>query len=55
MFVKTILIEGHILDSLTLTKILDHIHKSGAFFELLELSVGKAPEDISSAKLFLML
>ena len=53
MFVKTILIEGHILDSLTLTKILDHIHKCGAFFELLELTVGKAPEDISSAKLFI--
>jgi lysine-ketoglutarate reductase/saccharopine dehydrogenase-like protein (TIGR00300 family) len=53
MFVKTILIEGHILDSLTLTKILDHIHQCGAFFELLELTVGKAPEDISSAKLFI--
>lgn len=53
MFVKTILIEGHILDSLTLTKILDRIHNCGALFELLEMTVGKAPEDISSARLFL--
>ncbi len=50
---KPFSIEGHILDSLTLTKILNHIHKSGAFFELLELTVGRAPEDISRAKLFL--
>ena len=53
MFVETVLLEGHILDSHTLSKILDHILKQGGRYELMELSVGHRREDPTRAKLFL--
>jgi len=53
MFIKTVQLEGHLLDSLILSKILDHILNSGAYYELLDISVGQQPHDISSVKLFI--
>ncbi len=52
MLVETIELEGHILDSLTLSKILDHILGRGCSYELLDLDVGRRGEDMSRAKLF---
>ncbi len=53
MFVTTVQLEGHLLDSLILSKILDRILKSGASYELLDISVGRLPHDVSKAKLFI--
>lgn len=51
MFLKTVNIEGHILDSLTLSKVMDKILGMGGHYELLELSVGHDPHDLSCASL----
>ena len=51
MFVKKVIFEGHILDSLTLSKILDSILAKGGHYELVELKVGHSPEDMSSARI----
>jgi len=53
MLVETVLLDGHILDSHILSKILDYILKSGAHYELMELNVGHRREDATQAKLFL--
>lgn len=53
MLITTVQLEGHLLDSLILSKILDHILKNGASYELLDISVGHQPHDISKAKLFI--
>lgn len=49
MFSEDITIKGHIIDSLTLAKVLDETITSGGSFEILEIEVGKHPYDISSA------
>lgn len=54
MFVKKVLFEGHILDSLTLSKILDRILEKGGYYELLDLKVGHKPEDTSSAEICIL-
>lgn len=53
MFVETVLLEGHLLDSHTLSKILDQILRQGGQYELMELSVGRRRQDPTRAKLFL--
>jgi len=53
VYTETILLEGHILDSHTLSKVLDRIIKSGAGYEIMEIDVGKRSQDTSRAKLFL--
>lgn len=54
MFIKTVVFEGHILDSLTLSKVLDRILKKGGQYELLDLKVGHDRDDSSSAKLSIL-
>lgn len=54
MFVKTVLFEGHILDSLTLSKVLDRILKKGGHYELLDLKIGHGSDDQSSARLSIL-
>ena len=44
-------IEGHIIDSRTLPKVLDEIVGVGATFEIIELNVGTRHEDESSARI----
>lgn len=53
MHCSTVLLEGHILDSLILSKILDHILRSGGQYELLDLCIGHRPQDLSKVKLFI--
>lgn len=53
MYTETILLEGHILDSHTLSKVLDRIIRSGAGYEIMDLDVGRRSQDPSRAKLFL--
>ncbi len=48
---KTIEVEGHIIDSLTLSKILDIIFNSDARCEILEVKVGIEKKDFSCAKI----
>lgn len=54
MFVKTVVFEGHILDSLTLSKVLDRILKKGGHYELLDLKVGHDRDDGSSARVSIL-
>jgi lysine-ketoglutarate reductase/saccharopine dehydrogenase-like protein (TIGR00300 family) len=49
MLVKTVILEGHILDSHTLSKVLDFILARGGSYEILDLNVGCRPEDLSRA------
>src|SRR5688572_16446126 len=44
-------VEGHIVDSLILAKILDVIVESGAEYRLLEIEVGKSHTDPSYARI----
>jgi len=53
MLVKTVVLEGHILDSHILSKVLDFILERGGCYEILDLAVGCLPEDLSRAKLFI--
>lgn len=48
---ETVVLEGHIIDSLTLPKVLDEILGGGANYEILHLQVGVKPEDVSSARI----
>jgi lysine-ketoglutarate reductase/saccharopine dehydrogenase-like protein (TIGR00300 family) len=48
---ETITIEGHILDSLTLGKVLDQITELGARFRIVELQLGTRNEDLSVARI----
>lgn len=54
MPVTTVVLEGHILDSHTLSKVLDFIVARGGCYEILDLAVGCRPEDLSRAKLFVV-
>ena len=51
MFSETIELRGHIIDSLTLTKILDHIVTSGASFNTVEFRIGQKRADQSFARI----
>jgi hypothetical protein len=44
-------LEGHLIDSLTLAKVLDQIVGSGADYEMLEIEVGRTALDTSRARL----
>jgi lysine-ketoglutarate reductase/saccharopine dehydrogenase-like protein (TIGR00300 family) len=44
-------LEGHLIDSLTLAKVLDQIVGSGADYEMLEIDVGRTALDTSRARL----
>jgi lysine-ketoglutarate reductase/saccharopine dehydrogenase-like protein (TIGR00300 family) len=44
-------LEGHLIDSLTLAKVLDQIVASGADYEMLEIDVGRTTLDTSRARL----
>jgi lysine-ketoglutarate reductase/saccharopine dehydrogenase-like protein (TIGR00300 family) len=48
---ETIEVSGHIIDSLTLPKILDQIIDLDGSFEILEMTVGKRKTDTSTARL----
>jgi lysine-ketoglutarate reductase/saccharopine dehydrogenase-like protein (TIGR00300 family) len=48
---ETITVSGHIIDSLTLPKILDEIMDQGGTFEILDVRIGKRKQDASSARL----
>jgi lysine-ketoglutarate reductase/saccharopine dehydrogenase-like protein (TIGR00300 family) len=47
--VETFQVEGHIVDSLILAKVLDHILDAGADYRLVEVDIGKTPTDASRA------
>jgi lysine-ketoglutarate reductase/saccharopine dehydrogenase-like protein (TIGR00300 family) len=48
---ETVTIEGHIIDSLTLPKVLDEIIEVGATYEIVELHIGTRHEDTSHARI----
>ena len=51
MFSETIELRGHIIDSLTLTKILDQIVTRGAAFNTVEFRIGQRRADQSFARI----
>jgi hypothetical protein len=51
MFSATIELRGHIIDSLTLTKILDQIVTQGASFNTVEFRIGQKRVDQSFARI----
>ena len=51
MATETVSLEGHIIDSLMLPKVMDEIIELGATFEILELTVGVKHEDPSVARI----
>ena len=48
---EIVLMEGHLIDSLTLAKVLDQILEAGADYEVLEIDVGRTALDPSRARL----
>ena len=48
---ETVLLEGHIIDSLILAKVLDRIISMGGSFDLQEVEIGKTREDPSRVKI----
>lgn len=48
---ETVLLEGHIIDSLSLPRVLDEIVERGASYEILELHLGVKHEDTSRVRL----
>ncbi|MEA2517160.1 MAG: hypothetical protein QOG16_998, partial [Actinomycetota bacterium] len=48
---ETVTIEGHIIDSLTLPKVMDEIVELGAAYEIVELQLGVKHEDPSFARI----
>ena len=48
---ETISLEGHIMDTGTLTRVLDEINASGAEFEMLDLQIGTRSESTSLARI----
>jgi lysine-ketoglutarate reductase/saccharopine dehydrogenase-like protein (TIGR00300 family) len=48
---ETVVLEGHIIDNLTLPQVLDEIIALGASFEILDLRIGVRHEDPSSARI----
>jgi lysine-ketoglutarate reductase/saccharopine dehydrogenase-like protein (TIGR00300 family) len=51
MITETLELRGHILDSLILPKVLDEILEQEGRFEILEMSVGERPTDMSRVRL----
>ena len=51
MFSQTIELRGHIIDSLTLPKVLDQIVTRGATFNIVEFKIGQKRVDPSSARI----
>lgn len=51
IFVKTVEIKGHIIDSLTLSKILDIITSNGGRAEVSDIKIGINKKDFSYAKI----
>lgn len=51
MFTQKIRLSGHIIDSLTLPKVMDVIIDHGGDYEIEELNVGKLNNDISTARI----
>jgi len=51
MFLETIELRGHIIDSLTLTKILDQIVSGGAAFNTVEFRIAKNAANRSFARI----
>jgi hypothetical protein len=48
---ETVVLSGHIIDSLILAKVLDTILMLGGTFEIEEISIGKKREDPSRARI----
>ncbi len=48
---ETLTLEGHIIDSLTLPRVLDEIVEYGASYEILDLQLGARHEDVSRARI----
>lgn len=48
---ETVALQGHIIDSLTLPKVLDEIVDYGGTYEILEITVGQRREDASQARI----
>jgi lysine-ketoglutarate reductase/saccharopine dehydrogenase-like protein (TIGR00300 family) len=48
---ETLVLEGHIIDSLTLPKVLDEIVEAGASYEIIDLHIGTRHEDQSIARI----
>ena len=48
---ETVLLQGHIIDSLILAKVLDTILMMGGTFDIQDLQIGKTREEPSRAKL----
>jgi len=51
MFSETIELRGHIIDSLTLPKVLDQIVTRGATFNIVEFKIGQKRVDPSCARI----
>jgi len=51
MFSETIELRGHIIDSLTLPKVLDQIVTRGATFNIVEFKIGQKRVDPSFARI----
>jgi len=51
MFSETIELRGHIIDSLTLPKVLDQIVTRGATFNIVEFKIGQKRVDPSLARI----
>jgi len=51
MFSETIELRGHIIDSLTLPKVLDQIVSRGATFNIVEFKIGQKRVDPSLARI----
>ena len=54
MFSETIELRGHIIDSLTLPKVLDQIVTRGATFNIVEFKIGQKRVDPSFARIEVM-
>src|SRR5437879_8574616 len=48
---ETIVLHGHIIDSLLLPKVLDHILRYGGSFEIAHIRIGKTREEPSDARI----
>ena len=48
---EVIQVNGHIIDSLILPKVLDEIMDLNGTFEILEVNIGKRKADVSAARL----
>ena len=51
MHSEVVVLEGHIIDTLMLPKVLDEILLSGSTYEIVELRVGNGRDDVSAARI----